>query len=127
VRVIEKSVLPLTGASNVLFLKYEDMKKDLPKTIETVSSFMGCKLEPQIVDTIAQQSGFQAMRGNPATNLSWAARHNQVSFIRKGIVGDWKNYFTEDQNKRFDVEYTKRMRGSGLEFEFGDKVFACKL
>jgi hypothetical protein len=115
------------GASNVLFLKYEDMKKDLPKTIETVSSFMGCKLEPQIVDTIAQQSGFQAMRGNPATNLSWAARHNQVSFIRKGIVGDWKNYFTEDQNKRFDVEYTKRMRGSGLEFEFGDKVFACKL
>ena len=40
------------------------------------------------------------------------------SFCRNGQAGDWKNYFTEDQNRRIDEEYAKRMSGSGLDFEF---------
>ena len=38
--------------------------------------------------------------------------------MRKGIVGDWKNYFTEDQNKRLNDEFARRMAGTGLDFEF---------
>jgi hypothetical protein len=109
-------------ADNILFLKYEDMKKDLPKAIETIASFIGYKLEPQVVDSIAQQCSFQSMKENPACNYSvvpadtrWEDRQ---PFIRKGVVGDWKSYFTEDQNRRFDELYTKRMSGTGLGFEF---------
>uniref|UniRef100_A0A1X7T1I4 Sulfotransferase domain-containing protein n=1 Tax=Amphimedon queenslandica TaxID=400682 RepID=A0A1X7T1I4_AMPQE len=36
----------------------------------------------------------------------------------KGVIGDWKNHFSDEQSARFDAEYTKRMSGSGLVFEF---------
>ena len=97
------------------------MKKDLHQAIETIASFIGCKLEPQVVESIAEQSTFQSMKENPSTNFSSLAhlrKENSEPFIRKGIVGDWKSYFTEDQNRRFDEEYAKRMSGSGLDFEF---------
>jgi len=41
-----------------------------------------------------------------------------AQFMRKGEIGDWKNYFTEEQNRRFDEIYNRRMAGSGLELDF---------
>ena len=35
-----------------------------------------------------------------------------------GVVGDWKNYFTNEQNKRFDEFMERQLGGSGLDFEF---------
>ena len=112
-------LLSISDADNILFLKYEDMKKDLPKTVETIASFIGYKLEPQVVDSIAQQCTFQSMKENPSTNYFRPERHeNAEEFFRKGSVGDWKHYFTEEQNERFDKEYDRRMHGIGLEFDF---------
>ena len=50
--------------------------------------------------------------------LELEMQEGKPPFIRKRIVGDWKNYFTEAQNKRFDEEYARRMRGTGLDFDF---------
>ena len=101
------------------------MKKDLHQAIETIASFIGYKLEPQVVNSIAEQSTFQSMQKTfaphfkeAATDSGWLKKESDWSFYRKGQVGDWKNYFTEDQNRRFDEEYAKRMSGSGLDFEF---------
>lgn len=38
--------------------------------------------------------------------------------MRKGIVGDWKNYFTLSQNQMFDEVYKQKMADTGLSFEF---------
>ena len=38
--------------------------------------------------------------------------------MRKGEVGDWKNYFTPEQTARLDAIYDKRMKGSGIDLEF---------
>ena len=38
-------------------------------------------------------------------------------FLRKGAVGDWKNFFTREQSERFDKELLDKLDGTGLEFE----------
>ena len=37
---------------NVLFLKYEDMKKDHPGAVRAIAEFIGCDLKPDVVDKI---------------------------------------------------------------------------
>ncbi|XP_072179264.1 sulfotransferase 1C2-like [Diadema setosum] len=109
---------------NVLFLKYEDMKKDHRGTVERVAQFMGKSLTDDVIDRIVEASSFGAMKksksSNPDSLLARVglARKEQSSFMRKGAIGDWKNYFTEDQNRRFDELYAEKMKGTGLEFQF---------
>nr|XP_054767524.1 sulfotransferase 1C2A-like [Lytechinus pictus] len=113
---------------NVLFLKYEDMKKDLPGAVRQIAEFMGKSLSDDVIAKIAEASTFKAMKNNPSSNpdtmimkgieQAGMEKPKDKSFMRKGVVGDWKNYFTDDQNKRFDELHEKQMAGSGLEFEF---------
>ena len=35
--------------------------------------------------------------------------------MRKGVVGDWKNHFTEEQAKRYDQLVAEKLKGTGLE------------
>eukprot|EP00057_Strongylocentrotus_purpuratus_P016234 XP_011670708.1 PREDICTED: sulfotransferase 1C2-like [Strongylocentrotus purpuratus] len=113
---------------NVLFLKYEDMKKDLQGAVRQIAEFMGKSLSDDVIEKIAKASTFKAMKKNPSSNPdtllkkgkqeSGLEQSSKPSFMRKGVVGDWKNYFTDEQNKRFDEVYDKEMAGSGLVFEF---------
>ena len=61
------------------------------------------------------------MKANPATNkleTNNLRKANTSKFMRKGEVGDWKNYFTDEQNEEFDKQYAEKMEGSGLEFDW---------
>uniref|UniRef100_A0A0E0CEM0 Sulfotransferase n=1 Tax=Oryza meridionalis TaxID=40149 RepID=A0A0E0CEM0_9ORYZ len=37
-------------------------------------------------------------------------------FFRKGEVGDWKNYLTEEMAKKLDAVVEEKLKGSGLTF-----------
>ena len=43
-----------------------------------------------------------------------AKRPKDLPFIRKGEVGDWRNYFTEEESKRIDEMLIARGSASGL-------------
>ena len=108
---------------NVLFLKYEDMKKDHPGAVRAIAEFIGCDLKPDVVDKIVKESTIDRMKANPNTNFSWvsltAYAIKEINpFLRKGIVGDWKNHFTAEQSAKFDAVYQEKMKGTGLSFEF---------
>ncbi|XP_078374338.1 sulfotransferase 1B1-like [Oculina patagonica] len=102
---------------NMLLLKYEEMKKDTPGTIQKIAKFIGKELSQEILEGIINQTSFNAMKKEENVNYTWLPGF-KGEFIRKGQVGDWKNYFTEEQNKRLDFLYAEKMAGSGLEFEF---------
>lgn len=107
--------------SNVLFLKYEDMQKDLLAAVRAIAEFMGHKLTEETLDEIAKQSTFESMKANAATNFSWRSsgyRVGETQFMRKGEVGDWRKHFTAEQTAVFDALYAERMKGSGLDFDF---------
>ena len=53
-----------------------------------------------------------------AASYSIKSHEGETSLLRKGVVGDWKNYFTPELNERFENEVLAKLKGSGLEFDF---------
>ena len=105
-------------AENILFLKYEDMKKDHRGAVKKIAEFMGYSLKEEVIDTIVEKSTFQNMRDNPAINdFLMKFRKPDAAFFRKGVVGDWRGHFTPEQNVKFDAVYAEKMKGSGLDFD----------
>ena len=105
-------------AENVLFLKYEDMKKDHRGAVKKIAEFMGYDLKEEIIDTIVEKSTFQNMKANlVSAEIEKLRKPDAPHFFRKGVVGDWRNHFTPEQNAEFDAVYAEKMKGSGLDFD----------
>ena len=113
-----------SDAKNILFLKYEDLKNDLSGSVKTIAQFMDYSLDDATIDKIAKLSTFESMKDDPLATPDSLAEEvigvvpNSTPFIRKGVIGDWKNHFSDEQSARLDAEYTKRMSGTGLVFNY---------
>jgi len=78
------------------------------------------------VSTLANHLSFKNMKKNPSVNLEpIMAKKNgpefvqteELSFIRRGEVGDWKNHMTPEMASRFDAWTEENIRGTGLHFD----------
>ncbi|KAJ8031418.1 Sulfotransferase 1C2 [Holothuria leucospilota] len=111
---------------NFLFLKYEDCHKDLKGIITRVVEFLGKNLTDDVIESITQQCTMKGMKKTykkieedyPKTGKMITHLFGQISFLRKGVVGNWKEYFSPEQNEFFDKYYAEKMAGSGLTFDF---------
>ncbi|XP_053320419.1 sulfotransferase 1C2-like [Spea bombifrons] len=103
-----------------LFLYYEAMKKDLPKAIRKISSFLGININDNEIGEICKKTSFSEMRSNVERERSdpnhtvCSLTSNKRLIFRKGTVGDWKNYFSNRQNRLFDEMYQTKMDSSTL-------------
>ena len=106
----------LRGAPNLLFLKYEDLKRDRRGQISKIAAYLGVELSEATLDKIVAATGFEAMKA------SKFAGHKQLvgfeGFFRKGAVGSWREQFTVAQSDAFDALTAERLAGSGLEFDY---------
>uniref|UniRef100_A0A1X7VUS4 Sulfotransferase domain-containing protein n=1 Tax=Amphimedon queenslandica TaxID=400682 RepID=A0A1X7VUS4_AMPQE len=50
-----------TDAKNILFLMYEDLKKDLSRSVKTIVQFMGYSLDDAMIEKITRQCTFDSM------------------------------------------------------------------
>ena len=88
---------------NILFVTYEEMKRDIRDVIRKVASFLNKKVNDITVDNIAEATTISAMRKNPYVDPGIAAKQLEVDemtadqFFRKGVVGDWKLHFNAEQ------------------------------
>ena len=106
---------------NVLFLKYEDMKKDLVGCVSTIASFIEADISSDVITKIAHQTTFDNMRENPLANSAWSQvvrDRSKTDFMRKGIVGDWKKFLTAEQSSEIDALCASRLTPAGLELDF---------
>lgn len=56
------------------------------------------------------------MAKNPAS-YQVIPGNDEISFLRKGVIGDWKNHMKPDMSERFETEFVAKLRKHGLEFD----------
>lgn len=118
---------------NILIVKYEDMKRDLPSVIRQCAEHLEInrKLTEDDINKLCEHVKFEKMEKNPSVNLEAIVfkdpsvreqidheTYNKVKFIRKGQVGDWQNYFTPETNAKFDEWIEQNLGGTGLTFDY---------
>ncbi|XP_042328047.1 sulfotransferase 1C2-like [Sceloporus undulatus] len=104
----------------ILYLFYEDMKEDLSREIQKVAQFLGIQLPDPVLKQIVQHTAFESMKTNPMANYStlpaFIMDQDVSPFMRKGIVGDWKQHFTVAQSERLDDIFAQKLQSNGLTF-----------
>jgi hypothetical protein len=86
-------------AGRTMQIRYEDIKRDPVSAIAQLYDFAGLECADGFAQQVAEQTDF-TRHGKTGDGM-----HN-----RKGIVGDWKNHFTPEDNRLF-----RRLAGELLE------------
>lgn len=103
-------------AENILFLRYEDMKNDFDRVLNTLCEFLGYELADDRKAIIKDKTSFSKMKKDEFSSMHEIPELG--SFFRKGQIGSWKDRFTVAQSEDFDRYYEERMHGSDLVFQF---------
>ncbi|KAM7332314.1 hypothetical protein ACRRTK_009022 [Alexandromys fortis] len=69
-------------------------------------------------DVILEHCSFSFMSQSNMVNYSLLSNEimdqSKGKFLRKGVVGDWREHFTPELNKKFNAVYQSKMGNSGL-------------
>ena len=88
---------------------YEEMKDDMPEALKKVFEALGVESTNEIAEKCTEESTFERMSGRPPGQEEVTAK------ARKGIAGDWKNYFTLPDGELFDALAGEQMAAMGYE------------
>lgn len=113
-----KGWLGLQKDLTLLFVTYEELHQEPRSTIRKLSEFLGRTLGPKEEDIILEHSSFSFMSQSNMVNYSLLSKEiidqSQGKFLRKGVVGNWREYFTPELNEKFNAVYQSKMGDSGL-------------
>ena len=99
-----------------MILVYQEMKKSHK---DHIIKFLGYDFSDKVIDLIEEKSTFKEMAKTMFTNVpGW--KHDRSSFIRKGEIGDWINYFSEEQSQHVDAKCKEYLEPLGLKFDYGN-------
>ena len=84
------------GLRGAVYTRYEDMHGDTPGELRRiVRELAGRELAPGRAQEIAEAFSFARQSGRQP------GQEDKSSFMRKGIVGDWRNYFNPEAGEVF--------------------------
>ncbi|XP_054263693.1 luciferin sulfotransferase-like [Macrosteles quadrilineatus] len=114
---------------NILFITFEDMKKDLSKVVKKTAEFLKVTYSDEELKALIEHLSFSKMKQNPAVNyhqdyielekkygVKKMANGEPLSYIRNGEDGEWERVMTREQIKMFDDWTKKTMEDKGINF-----------
>ncbi|EOY22143.1 Flavonol 4'-sulfotransferase, putative [Theobroma cacao] len=116
----------LENPEKILFLKYEDLKKDPSAVVKRLAEFLGVhfSLEEEgkgVAQEITRLCSFESL-SNLEVNKTKTYKfksdlvlYNNI-FFRKGQTGDSKNHLTNEMIQHLDKTTQEKLAGSGLTF-----------
>ncbi|MBA0707185.1 hypothetical protein Golax_019257 [Gossypium laxum] len=108
----------------VLFLTYEDVKKEPLGCVRKVAEFLGVPFSPEeenkkTVEEIVKLCSFESL-SNLDVNKSVAKRSERPvsnsDFFRKGEVGDWVNHLSPEMVEKMNQITEQKLQGIGFNF-----------
>lgn len=116
--------LSLERPNNVLFITYEELMDDPQTHVKKLAKFLGCPFEgedkEEQVQEIVISCSFQVLSNHEVNKSEEFPTWFQLpynSFFRKGAVGDYKNYLSDDIIERVDTLTRREFHSS--DFMYG--------
>jgi len=107
---------------NVLFLLYEDLKTDLRGQIVRIAKFLGGDYwgqlemnDEELLTKVVHDSTFSSMSKQSEETWNSAPRAEGLPFLRKGVVGDYKNHLDVQQISTIKQLLIERGSESGVD------------
>ena len=93
----------LNSSFPVCCIRYEDLIKNPNRILKSAFSDLEMDIDDSLVRRIIQKNRFERLT---IGRKLWkqgrkAGQEDKLSHVRKGIIGDWRNYFTADHKKMF--------------------------
>ncbi|KAI7750582.1 hypothetical protein M8C21_022491 [Ambrosia artemisiifolia] len=113
----------LESPDKILFLKYEEIKKQPEMVVRMLAAFLGKPMtleeeEKGVVREIVKLCSFENL-SNLEVNKNGVQKFVETlevanrDYFRKGEIGDWKNYLSEEMKERIDGITYEKFHGSG--------------
>ncbi|MGH8219804.1 MAG: sulfotransferase domain-containing protein [Steroidobacteraceae bacterium] len=106
---------------NVLFLTYEQMKRDLPEMVRRIAALMGIPLSSEELAAVVRQTSFEHMRQiGDRFDLNHRVRSRQAgsSMIRRGETGASRELLTAEEQARIDAYCRGELARLGCDFDY---------
>lgn len=85
------------ACNNCVHTKYEEMRRaPITELSRIVFELTGQTLDADIINDVVERHSFRRVSGREPGVQS------EKSFLRKGVVGDWKNHFSDPARELFD-------------------------
>ncbi|XP_067140768.1 amine sulfotransferase-like [Centruroides vittatus] len=102
---------------NFLFMTYEEMKRNTREVVSKMARFLGQEYHEmltnnrEIFEGILGRIQFDQMKQSLSLELSYADGRNlkKIDFFHSGKIGQWDDYFTEDQKKRLREKFIDKL------------------
>lgn len=109
---------PQRACENVFILTFEQMKADLPQTVQRVAEFIGIDMDQELFDLVVHQSSFEFMQAHKdrfddslirarTEIIGQLPSGSDSSKVRAGKVGGHKEKLTANLHQQLDARWAQ--------------------
>lgn len=100
----------LNNLDHSIVLHYEDLKENMLPELRKLARFLGKDYDDEFLKKIVERTELDYVKKNKDLGMHDVLMRKGTLY-RKGVIGDWKNHFSAEQNRRFDSIIAAKMKG----------------